>query len=65
MRKMDDRDSAENQIWEMKGHNGHLGNCLSHNRTKHVQDLLLQIKSEQKTWKGKNGDAMGAVLRES
>ena len=65
MVKMDGRDSAEYQIWEMKGHNGHLGNCLSHKRTKHVHDLLLQIKSEQKTWKGKNGDAVGAVLRES
>ena len=30
MMKMDSRDSAEYQIWEIKGHNGHLGNCLSH-----------------------------------
>ena len=28
--KMDGRGSAEYQIWEMKGHNGHLGSCLSH-----------------------------------
>ena len=25
MMKMDDRDSAECQNWEMKGHNGHFG----------------------------------------
>ena len=30
MMKMDGRDSAEYQIWEMKGHNKHFGNCLSH-----------------------------------
>ena len=30
MMKMDDRGSAEYQIWEMRGHKGHLGNCLSH-----------------------------------
>ena len=37
-------------------------------RTKHVQDLLLQIKSEQKREKAKKkkkGDAVGSVLRES
>ena len=28
--KMDGRDSAEYQIWEMKGHNGHLEKSLSH-----------------------------------
>ena len=32
--KMDGRDSAECQNWEMKGHNGHFGNCLSHKKTK-------------------------------
>ena len=30
MMKMDGRDSAEYQIWEMKGHNRHFGICLSH-----------------------------------
>ena len=30
MMKMDGRDSAEYQIWEMKGHNGHLEKSLSH-----------------------------------
>ena len=30
MMKMDCRDSAEYQIWEMKGHNGHLEKSLSH-----------------------------------
>ena len=30
MMKMDDRDSAEYKIWEMKGHNGHLEKSLSH-----------------------------------
>ena len=34
--KIDGRGSVEYQIWEMKGHNGHLGNCLSHYKTKHV-----------------------------
>ena len=32
--KMDGRDSAEYQIWVMKGYNGHLEICLSHKRTK-------------------------------
>ena len=62
MVKMDGRDSAEYQIWEMKGHNGHLGNCLIHKRTKHVHDLLLQIKSEQKTWKGKKWRCSGCCF---
>ena len=30
MMKMDGRDSAEYQNWEMKGHNGHLEKSLSH-----------------------------------
>ena len=30
MKKLDDRDSAEYQNWEMKGHNGHLEKSLSH-----------------------------------
>ena len=30
MMKMDSRGSAEYQIWEMKGHNGHLEKSLSH-----------------------------------
>ena len=30
MLKMDGRDSAEYQIWEMKEHNGHLEKSLSH-----------------------------------
>ena len=30
MMKMDSRDYAEYQIWEMKGHNRHFGICLSH-----------------------------------
>ena len=30
MMKMDGRDSAEYQIWEKKGHNGHLEKSLSH-----------------------------------
>ena len=34
MMKMDDRDSAEYQIWEMKGHNRHFVICLSHWKTK-------------------------------
>ena len=28
--KMDSRDSAEYQIWEIKGHNGNLEKSLSH-----------------------------------
>ena len=30
MMRMDGRDGAENQIWKMKGHNGHLEKNLSH-----------------------------------
>ena len=30
MMKMDGRNCAEYQIWEMKGHNRHFGICLSH-----------------------------------
>ena len=30
MMKMDGPDSAEYQIWKMKGHNRHFGICLSH-----------------------------------
>ena len=30
MVKMDGRDSAKYQIWEIKGHNGHFEICLSH-----------------------------------
>ena len=30
MMKMEGRDSAEYQNWEMKGHNGHLEKSLSH-----------------------------------
>ena len=30
MMKMDDQGSSEYQIWEMKGHNGHLEKSLSH-----------------------------------
>ena len=30
MMKMDDRDSAKYQNWEMKGHNVHLEKSLSH-----------------------------------
>ena len=30
MMKMDGRDRAEYQNWEMKGHNGHLEKSLSH-----------------------------------
>ena len=30
MMKIEGRDSAEYQIWEMKGHNGHLERSLSH-----------------------------------
>ena len=30
MMKMDGRNSAEYQIWEIKGHNVHLETCLSH-----------------------------------
>ena len=28
--KIDGRNSVEYQIWEIKGHNRHFGNCLSH-----------------------------------
>ena len=35
MVKMDDRVSAEYQIWEIKGHKGHFGNLLNENKTKH------------------------------
>ena len=34
MMKMDGRDSAEYQNWEMKGHNDHLEKSLSHKKTK-------------------------------
>ena len=35
MMKMSGRDSVEYQIWEIKGHKGHLGNLLNENKTKH------------------------------
>ena len=45
MVKMDGRDSAEHQIWVMKGHNGHLEICLSHKKTKMgIVTCLLQQK---------------------
>ena len=34
MMKIDGRDRAESQNWEMKGHNRHFGICLSHYKTK-------------------------------
>ena len=45
MIKMNGRDSAECQNWEMKGLNGHYGICLSHNKTKlSIVTCLLQQK---------------------
>ena len=49
MRKMDGRDSAEYQIWVMKGHNGHLEICLSHKKTKNGNsDLSSPTKNKKK-----------------
>ena len=42
MMKMNGRDSAECQNWEIKGRNGHYGICLSHNKMKLSIVLLLQ-----------------------
>ena len=45
MMKMGGRDSAEYQIWVMKGHNGHLEIYLSHKKTKMgIVACLLQQK---------------------
>ena len=44
MIKMNDRDNAECQNWEIKGRNGHYQICLSHNKTKLSIVLLLQQK---------------------
>ena len=53
MIKMDGRDSAEYQIWEMKGHNGHLEICLSHKKTKNGNS---DLSSPTKIRKKKRGE---------
>ena len=49
MMKMDGRDSAECQIWKMKGHNGHLEKSLvTKGQKKHSGCLLPLSKGKRK-----------------
>ena len=51
MMKMDSRDSAEYQNWEMKGHNGHLEKSLVTKGQKKHSDCLLQMLKREKRGK--------------
>ena len=51
--KMNGQDSAEYQIWVMKGHNSHLEVCLSHKKTKNGNsDLSSPTKIRKNVGKG-------------
>ena len=47
--KMDDRDSAECQNWEMKGYNGHFGILFKSQNVKLVNSIISSnVKKKQK-----------------
>ena len=51
--KMDGRDSAECQNWEMKGHNRHFGICEVTRGQKRNSVILFKKQKGRKTWEGK------------
>ena len=53
--KMDGRDSAEYQNWEMKGHKGHFWKVKVTRRQNSVHDLSSLLKLKRKTWEAEKG----------
>ena len=59
--KMDDRDSAEYQNWEMKGHKGQFWKVEVTRRQNSAHDLSSPLKLKRKTWETKKGDPVAEI----